>query len=92
MATAAHPSDLAAAAQAMLAPVKTASRDQIRATLRTKCPRFVPSSAPVLPFLDATGYARRIVAGLPASVEVTTADGGVSYECRKARAASKKAA
>lgn len=92
MATATHPSDLAAKAQAMLAQVKTASRAEIRATLRTKCPRFVTSSEPVLPFLDAKAQLRKIVEGMPASVEVTTADGGVSYEFRKARAAQVKAA
>lgn len=87
MRTAAQHSDLEAAAQAMLAPVKTASREQIRATLRTKCPRFVPNPAPILPFLMAGEQLRAIVEGLPASVEAFTTDGGVSYEFRKASAA-----
>lgn len=93
MRTAAHPSDLEAAAQAMLAPVKTASRASAREALGRKCPRFVPSSEPILPFLDATGYARRIVEGLPSSVEVIEhplADDGVYYEFRKARVAQAK--
>jgi hypothetical protein len=92
--TAAHHSDLEAAAQAMLAPVKTASRAEVRATLATKCPRFVPSAEPVLPFLSVQAQLRQIVECLPAWVEVRTIQttGGVGYEFGKARAASMKAA
>lgn len=92
MRTAAHPSDLAAAAQAMLAPVPTNAAASAKEALSRKCPRFVPSSEPVLPFLGAQAQIRRIIEGLPASIEAFTTDGGVSYEFRKARVASKKAA
>jgi hypothetical protein len=88
MATAPTTSDLAAAAKAMLAAaIKTATPAQIRQTLRTKCPRFVPNPAPILPFLDARAQQRLMIAGLPAWIEAFTTDGGVSYEFRKASAA-----
>lgn len=93
MPTAPTTSDLAAAAQAMLvAPIKTATPAQIRQTLRTKCPRFVPNPAPILPFLDATGYQRLMIASLPAWIEAFSDDDGVSVGFRKASAAQVKAA
>jgi len=76
----------------LAAPIKTATPAQIRQTLRTKCPRFVPSPGPVLPFLMADAQMRLMIAGLPASIEAFTTDGGVSYEFRKASAQAKRVA
>lgn len=89
MRTAAPPSDLEAAAQAMLAPVKTASRAEVRATLAAKCPRFVPSSEPVLPMKSPRYWARRAVENVPHTDEgVAFSFGGVAVSAQAKRVAA----
>lgn len=76
MRTAAHPSDLEAAAQAMLALVPTNAAASAREALSRKCPRFVPSSEPALPMMSPSYWARRAVENVP-HTETVGADGQV---------------
>lgn len=92
MATTPDASALAAALALLDRPVKTATREQVRATLRTKCPRFMPSSAAVLPMKSPLYWARRAVENVPRT-ELVGADGQVvGFAFGGARVASMKAA
>lgn len=74
---AAHqPSALEAKAQSMLAPVSAAEQcASAREALSRPCPRFAPSSEPVLPMMSPLYWARRAVENVP-HVEIV-ADGRV---------------
>lgn len=65
MATAATQSDPEARLALLTAPRPTNAAASAREALSRKCPRFVPSSAPVLPFLDASAQVRRYVENVP---------------------------
>lgn len=87
MATQPNPA-LEATVQAMLAPVSAADqRASAREALSRKCPRFVPSSEPVLPMMSPRYWARRYVENVPHTDDgVALTFGGI------ASAASMKAA
>lgn len=67
---------LEAAAQAMLAPVKTNAAASAREALSRKCRRFAPSSEPILPMMSPLYWARRMVENVPHQA-IVGADGEV---------------